>query len=67
MIDYDTRSSVGLGILRACIGIGTGAMVGSVALSNFIPDEHTRTATIVMGGLIGAFIGYRYCSDFVSY
>ncbi|XP_019861299.1 PREDICTED: uncharacterized protein LOC109589697 [Amphimedon queenslandica] len=64
---YDTRSSVGLGVLRACIGIGTGAMVGSVALSNFIPYNYFKTAAIVMGGLIGAFIGYKYCSNLLSH
>ncbi|XP_019858856.1 PREDICTED: uncharacterized protein LOC109587078 [Amphimedon queenslandica] len=64
---YGTRSSVGLGVLRACIGIGTGAMVGSVAFSDLIPYNHIKTAAIVMGGLIGAFIGYKYCSDFLSY
>uniref|UniRef100_A0A1X7TLT5 Uncharacterized protein n=1 Tax=Amphimedon queenslandica TaxID=400682 RepID=A0A1X7TLT5_AMPQE len=53
---YGTRSSVGLGVLRACIGIGTGAMVGSVAFSDLIPYNHIKTAAIVMGGLIGAFI-----------
>ncbi|XP_019858858.1 PREDICTED: uncharacterized protein LOC105314661 isoform X1 [Amphimedon queenslandica] len=66
-VGYDTRSSVGLKVLRTCIGIGTGAIVGSIALSNFIPDEHTSTAAIVMGGLIGAFIGYKYCSNLLSY
>ncbi|XP_019858854.1 PREDICTED: uncharacterized protein LOC109587077 [Amphimedon queenslandica] len=64
---YGTRSSVGLSVLRACIGIGTGAMVGSVALSNFIPYNYFKAATIFMGGLIGAFIGYKYCSNLLSH
>ena len=41
-------------------------MVGSAGFSDFIPYDHIKAATIVMGGLIGAFICYKYCSDFLS-
>ena len=42
-------------------------MVGSVALSDFIPYDHFKAAAIVMGGLIGAFIGYKYCSNLLFF
>uniref|UniRef100_A0A1X7TMB7 Uncharacterized protein n=1 Tax=Amphimedon queenslandica TaxID=400682 RepID=A0A1X7TMB7_AMPQE len=48
---YDTRSSVGLKVLRTCIGIGTGAIVGSIALR----------------GSVGAFAGTTAFDKLMGY